>query len=97
MYKKFIITEEGVLKFGVVDLHRDLIEIGQDTCYGGGLWTIDHSRNAVILYGRSFDFGGPDFTRMKQIDWAGVGGREIPLLYAPYWPDTSVVDAIGLF
>ena len=33
---------------------------------------IDESRGAIVLYGRSFDFGPPDFDFVKQIDWTGL-------------------------
>ncbi len=53
MYQKFIITDDGVLKFGHVYLHRDMLPIGDDDCHGGGLWKIDHTRNAILLFGHS--------------------------------------------
>ena len=84
MYQKFIITNDGVLKFGHVYLHRDMLPIGEDDCHGGGLWKIDHSRNAILLFGRSFDFGGPDFNYVRRIDWTGVGGRPLPLFFLPH-------------
>ena len=83
-----------MLLFGHVYLHRDLLPIGHDECYGGGLWKIDHARSAIILYGRSFDFGGPDFTRLRSIDWSGIGGRPQTLLYAPYWPNEDQLEAV---
>ena len=61
MYQKFIINQDGVLKFGRVYLHRDLLSQGEECPYGGGLWKIDEGRGAILLYGRSFDFGAPDF------------------------------------
>lgn len=60
-------TEDGTLIFGDVHLHRDLIPKGDATCYGGGFWTIDNQRGVIILYGRSFDFGAPEFNRMQRI------------------------------
>lgn len=61
MYQKFIINQNGTLKFGHVYLHKDLLGFGEKCCYGGGLWLIDEKRRAVLLYGRSFDFGPPNF------------------------------------
>lgn len=87
MYQKFIITDEGILKFGNVYMHRDLLEIGERCPYGGGLWKIDHARGAILLYGRSFDFGTPDFSHVRRISWQGLGGVPRPLLYAPNWPE----------
>ena len=74
MFQKFIINREGVLKFGRVYLHRDMLAPGEQCTYGGGLWKIDEGRGAIVLYGRSFDFGPPDFDFVKQIDWSGLGG-----------------------
>ena len=65
---KFIITQDGTLTFGDVYLHRDLIPNGDDTCHGGGFWKIDNQRGIVILYGRSFDFGAPEFSYLHRID-----------------------------
>lgn len=50
MFQKFIINREGVLKFGHVYLHRDMLAPGEQCTYGGGLWKIDESRGAIVLY-----------------------------------------------
>lgn len=94
MYQKFIISEDGELRFSNVYLHREMLHLGEDTCWGGGLWKIDHRRSAIILYGRSFDFGGPDFSRVRKINWTGVGGRPLPLLYLPHWPNEEIVEPV---
>ena len=41
MFQKFIINRDGVLKFGHVYLHRDMLAPGEQCTYGGGLWKID--------------------------------------------------------
>lgn len=87
MYQKFIITQDGVLKFGRVYLHRDLQGVGERCVWGGGLWKVDDARGAIVLYGRSFDFGPPEFDHVQRIDWSGMGGRPVPLLHAPHWPN----------
>jgi hypothetical protein len=94
MFQKFIINREGVLKFGHVYLHRDMLAPGEQCTYGGGLWKIDEGRGAIVLYGRSFDFGPPDFDYVKQIDWAGLGGTPRPLLYLPHWPNEEEIVPI---
>ena len=66
MFQKFIINRDGVLKFGHVYLHRDMLAPGEQCTYGGGLWKIDEGRGAIVLYGRSFDFGPPDFDRSEE-------------------------------
>lgn len=91
MYQKFIITDDGVLKFGNVYLHRELLEVGEECVYGGGLWKVDESRNAILLYGRSFDFGPPDFDYVRRIEWSGVSGRPAPLFFMPDWPNEDML------
>lgn len=86
MYQKFIITQDGVLKFGRVYLHRDLLSQGEECTHGGGLWKIDEGRRAILLYGRSFDFGTPDFACVRRIEWSGIGGQPLPLFFLPHWP-----------
>ena len=51
MFQKFIINRDGVLKFGHVYLHRDMLAPGEQCTYGGGLWKIDEGRGAIVLYG----------------------------------------------
>ena len=48
MYQKFIINQDGVLKFGHVYQHRDLLHWGEDCPYGGGLWKKDIQLNNRI-------------------------------------------------
>ena len=90
MAQKFIIGADGVLRFGSVYLHKELLAPGESWCYGGGFWQIDHARAAVALYGRSFDFGLPGFDHLQRIDWSGLGGQPHTLFYYPHWPDQSV-------
>lgn len=86
MYQKFIINQEGVLKFGRVYQHRDLLGWDEDCPYGGGLWKLDEGRRAILLYGRSFAFGAPDFNQVRRIEWSGIGGTPYPLFFLPHWP-----------
>ena len=91
MYQKFIINQDGVLKFGHVYLHKDLLARDERCPYGGGLWKIDEGRRAILLYGRSFDFGAPDFHHLRRIEWTGVGGQPLPLFYLPHWPEEDLL------
>jgi hypothetical protein len=91
MYQKFIINQDGVLRFGHVYLHRDLLEAGERCVYGGGLWKIDESRGAILMFGRSFDFGAPDFDYVRRIEWSGIGGKPVPLFFVPNWPDEDIL------
>ena len=86
MYQKFIITDDGEMKFGKVYHHRNLLGWGGSCPYGGGLWRLDMERNIVVLYGRSFEFGPPDFTYLKYVNWDGIDGKERLLFYQPHWP-----------
>ena len=58
------------------------------------LWKVDNNRGAIVLYGRSFDFGRPDFDFLKGVDWSFLGGKEHPLLFLPHWPDESIVEPV---
>ena len=94
MYQKFIITSSGVLKFGHVYLHKDLLDYDETCPYGGGLWQIDEGRGAILLYGRSFDFGSPDLNAIRRIDWSGLGGTPRPLFFIPKWPDMDRLEPV---
>ena len=95
MYQKFIITDEGELKFGNVYHHRNLLRWEQDCPYGGGLWRVDEARGAVVLYGRSFEFGAPSFEGLKYVNWDGIDGIERPLFYQPHWPYDETLVAVN--
>ena len=94
MYQKFIITQNGVLRFGTVYLHRDLLQENESCDYGGGLWKVDEERKIVLLFGRSFDFGQPLFEFVRRIEWDGLGGQAFPLFYAPGWPNESRLEPV---
>lgn len=94
MYRKFIITCDGTLRFGRVFLHRELLRAGEEDACGGGLWKTDEARACVLLFGRSFDFGAPDFSRVRRIDWTGAGGKPLPLFYLPRWPDEEPMEPV---
>lgn len=94
MYQKFIIDQAGVLKFGNVYQHRDLLEWGEECPYGGGLWKIDDERRVILLYGRSFAFGTPRFEYVRSIQWSGVGGTPRPLFFLPHWPSEEGMQLV---
>ena len=97
MYQKFIITQDGVLKFGRVYLHHDLLSWGEDGTGGGGLWKMDPLRGAIMLYGRSFEFGAPLFNGLKHVNWDGIDGKERLLFYQPHWPYDETLVPVALF
>lgn len=55
---KFILTNTGHFRMGMVELHKDLLQPGE-MCYGGGYYEFDFVGNRLILTGRSYDFGEP--------------------------------------
>lgn len=97
MYHKFIITDDGVLRFGVVYLHRDLLELGEDASNGGGLWQYNPQMQALQLFGRSFDFGGPDFSAIRRVEWSSAHlDGPCPLLFYPHWPSLDPVEPVSV-
>lgn len=78
----------------LVYLHRELLKQGEKCVYGGGLWNIDEGRGAIILYGRLFDFGPPDFDYVKVIKWGALGGKPRPLFHQPHWPNDDTLIPI---
>lgn len=93
MYQKFIITDSGHLRFGQVYLHRELLDPGED-CTGGGLWKIDEERRCILLFGRSFDFGGPDFSIVHEIEWGSLHRSPMPLFYVPHYPALDPMEPV---
>lgn len=87
--QKFVITQEGELRFGDVCLHKDLLPSGDGECRGGGFWQVSANGLCIELYGRSYDFGSPDFTYLQTINRSGLGGLMLPLIYYPCYPDSS--------
>ena len=98
MYQKFIITGDGELKFGNVYHHRNLLRWNEDCLYGGGLWRIDDARGAVVLYGRSFEFGPPLLEHLRYVNWDGIDGNERLVFYQPHWPyDEALVPVSCIY
>ena len=55
---KFIITMDGYLRLGMVNMHEDLLLPG-DQCIGGGYYYFDYASNRILLDRESYDFGRP--------------------------------------
>ena len=97
MYNKFIITLDGEIKFGKVWLHKDLLPKGHTTCHGGGFWSIDNQNGRIILNGRSFDFGLPDFdfaTSINEYEYPCSLGY--PMFYKRIFADEEVLEPVSL-
>lgn len=71
-HPKFIITNGGHLRLGMVTLHRDLL-MAHEECRGGGFYDIDYVGNALLLSGKSFDYGPPR--------WSGITVLLVPEAY----------------
>lgn len=65
-YPKFIITQDGHLRLGMVKLHKHLMERG-DVCLGGGYWQVNHYARQVELSGASSDYGRPQWHRIDRV------------------------------
>lgn len=97
MYNKFIVTQSGEIRFGNVFLHRDLLPKGHTTCYGGGLWKVDNQNGRIILYGRSFDFGSPDFSEAKWVSKGEMpGSLGYPMFYQRSFADEDFLEPINV-
>lgn len=93
--QKFIITEGGTMVFGDVKLHHDLIPDGDDTCHGGGFWRIDYQRGCIILSGRSFDFGPPEFLYLERIDTTTPpGSLGYPMFYERQFSGEDILEPV---
>lgn len=81
--------------FGDVKLHRDLIPDGDDTCRGGGFWRVDNQRGCVILSGRSFDFGAPEFRYLERIDTTTPpGSLGYPMFYERQFAGEDILEPV---
>ena len=60
------------MRLGMVTLHRDLLMAHED-CRGGGFYEIDYVGNALVLAGKSFDYGPPR--------WNGITVLLVPEAY----------------
>ena len=87
--QKFVITQDGELRFGDVRLHKDLLPWGDTECWGGGFWQVSANGLCIELYGRSYDFGAPDFAYLRSINREGLGGLTLPLIYYPLYPEPN--------
>ena len=65
-YPKFIITQSGRLRLGMIYQHRDLLE-PFDVCIGGGYYEFDYVSNRLLLSRQSYDFGKPQWDRLQRL------------------------------
>lgn len=67
--QKFIVTADGLFKFGNVTMHKDLLAPGED-CIGGGMYEFDHVGLRLLLWGNSYDFG--------RVKWSWIDTLRLP-------------------
>lgn len=65
-FPKFIITRSGMLRLGMANQHRDLLE-RFDVCIGGGYYEFDYVNNCLLLSRQSYDFGKPQWSRLQTL------------------------------
>lgn len=91
MYPKFIITSSGMLRLGLVNLHKNLLEPGEE-CQGGGYYKFDYEHATLELSGESSDFGSPR--------WSSLGTLLVPMEYRDlqlvYFPGSRTGYAVNL-
>lgn len=63
---KFIITMDGYLRLGMVNMHEDLLQPG-DQCIGGGYYYFDYASNRILLDRESYDFGRPKWHYLEVV------------------------------
>lgn len=64
--QKFIITSDGLFKYGDVRLHKNLLE-ADEHCIGGGFYEFDFVSCRLLLSGSSYDFGAPQWNRLDTL------------------------------
>lgn len=79
---KFIITDRGVLRLGMVARHRELLKPGE-ICYGGGYYELDYISHRLLLSGLSTDFGEPAWERLQAIRISAYY-RGLTILYSSW-------------
>ncbi|MGN0213420.1 MAG: hypothetical protein ACI4AH_01255 [Muribaculaceae bacterium] len=92
LHNKFIITTSSHMRLGVVHLHRDLL-LPADTCAGGGFWSIDYVSNRLLLEGRSYDYGEPQWGILNRL-FVPKQYRGMSIVYKGYG-DYSDFDVSG--
>ncbi|MBQ9411365.1 MAG: hypothetical protein IJU21_07140 [Bacteroidales bacterium] len=91
MHPKFILVSSpeepltGTFVYGMVFQHKDLVE-GYGKVHGGGWYHKDDANKTMSLYGRSGDYGAPDFRFLDRIPSNLKGYR---FTYSPDWSNNE--------
>lgn len=94
---KFILTNTGCFRLGMVEMHKDLLQHGEE-CYGGGYYEFDWVSNRLILTGKSYDFGPPKWHWLDKLRVPATY-RGLQLVYVPHnsWEDdVNVADEVNI-
>ena len=94
---KFIITLDGVLRLGMVNLHKDLLQPG-DQCIGGGYYRFDYIANRLLLDRASYDYGTPKWHLLDTLKVPSVY-RVLGIVYSyddSYHEDFLVSDELQI-
>ena len=94
---KFIITLDGVLRLGMVNLHKDLLQPG-DHCIGGGYYRFDYIANCLLLDRASYDYGTPKWHLLDTLKVPSVY-RGLCIVYSyddSYHEDILVSDELQI-
>jgi len=87
MNPKFLLLSDpqtpliGTFVYGMVCQHKELIS-GYQKTHGGGWYHKDDQRKIMTLYGRSGDYGDPDFRFLDRIPSELQG---YTFVYSPDW------------
>ena len=96
-HPKFIITNDGFFRLGMVNQHKDLL-IRNDQCIGGGYYQFDWTSNRLILDRASYDFGRPRWHLIEALKVpAQYRGLRIVYLYGDdFHGDFNVSDELNI-
>lgn len=65
---KYVIVKEKdnriVMRYANTDYHKGMVG-KNETCIGGGMFDFDDDGKEMKLWGKSDDFGAPDFAKIK--------------------------------
>lgn len=94
---KFIITMDGIFRLGMVNLHKDLLQPG-DQCIGGGYYRFDRVSGRLILSGESYDFGMPRWHLLEtlKVPSAYKGLRLVYKHGDSFYPDVNVSETLRI-
>lgn len=89
---KFVIIKnmnnEFVLRYANIDFHKMMVHAG-DECFGGGMFDFENvnGKETLTLYGRSEDFGKPQFDKIKEKIHIDEDLEGVCIRYLTFTPD----------